>query len=673
MDGLAAKGKIAGDAMATVAKVGLVAIGVAAGSAIKHSIEFQKQMTLLQTQAGASAQDMGELHDRVLELARVRPQGPNELAKGLYHFQSVFQNSKAAFDALSVASKGAAVGNADLEETSTALGSALRSTYRETIPTLGQMNGMMGQLNAIVGAGNMRMDELTLALGTGVVPAGITAGLTIKDIGGALAVLTDEGQRADNAATHLRMAFTLMGAQSKIAEKNLGKIGIKATELGTIMQSAPPGMKMVNALELVREKLAKKFPTFGPALAQVHDMHDAQMLANRFQTISKAFGGARSSATIMLLLNNLDLLKDKTKFIPDAEKSTSKLNHAFEVWGKTADAKVRVSLSDLQASLTEFGDAIRDHAVKWLVKFIHVGSELVKHMDTILPIFASYIAAWVALKLAIMAATGAEKGFIAIRFLQEIGLWIAEVHGLADAFALMGITLETIPAFWIITAIGLVIVALFLLWKHWKDIWGWIKEHWGAAAVILQIFMPFLVIPMLIAVHWNKLKGTFHSVLKFLGDHLGIVGETAKSIFGHIVGYMKAMVAGAIAVINVLIRAYNKLPGFMRPTGQVEPIGGWGMNEGPNKNIHMPSSYRPMALGGPGPVSTGFGPANSLGQIPGGAVRQPSLRKPRSHVPDPVSQLPTADDLILHNHVYLDGKEIFKNTSKHAANKKARK
>jgi hypothetical protein len=63
----------------------------------------------------------------------------------------------------------------------------------------------MAALNATVGAGNMRMGDLISALGTGVLPAAKLAGLSLKDVGAALALMVDEGMQADSAATRLRI------------------------------------------------------------------------------------------------------------------------------------------------------------------------------------------------------------------------------------------------------------------------------------------------------------------------------------------------------------------------------------------------------------------------------------------------------------------------------------
>jgi hypothetical protein len=44
----------------------------------------------------------------VLDLAKAMPQGPNELAKGLFHLESVGLRGAKAMDALKIAAEGAA-------------------------------------------------------------------------------------------------------------------------------------------------------------------------------------------------------------------------------------------------------------------------------------------------------------------------------------------------------------------------------------------------------------------------------------------------------------------------------------------------------------------------------------------------------------------------------------
>ncbi len=86
------------------------------------------------------------------------------------------------------------------------------------------MSEAMGILDATIGQGNMRMDGLVAALGTGILPTAKAFGLSLKDVGAALATLTDNGMGADEAATRLRMTISLMGAPSKKAADALKTI-----------------------------------------------------------------------------------------------------------------------------------------------------------------------------------------------------------------------------------------------------------------------------------------------------------------------------------------------------------------------------------------------------------------------------------------------------------------
>jgi len=115
--------------------------------------------------------------------------GPNELATGLYHVESAGLRGAKALEVLRAAAKGAQIGHADLESVTNALIAANRSGIRG----VGDMSAAMGQLNAIVGTGNMRMEDLSQSLSSGVLSSARGFGLSLRDVGSALATLTDAG------------------------------------------------------------------------------------------------------------------------------------------------------------------------------------------------------------------------------------------------------------------------------------------------------------------------------------------------------------------------------------------------------------------------------------------------------------------------------------------------
>ena len=192
----------------------ILGIGVAAG---KMAIDFQAAMENIHTQAGASQKEVDKLSQKVLALAKTVPYGPTPLADALYHLESIGLRLNRVYEqhglkirkqiplmqVLKTAAEGAAVGHANLEETTTALGSAWLSGIKGAT----NLKTAMGTLNAIVGTGNMRMQDLVTALGTGVLPMAKLAGLGFKDVGAALAIMSDEGYNVSSAATQMGTAL----------------------------------------------------------------------------------------------------------------------------------------------------------------------------------------------------------------------------------------------------------------------------------------------------------------------------------------------------------------------------------------------------------------------------------------------------------------------------------
>ena len=55
--------------------------------------------------------------------------------------------------------------------------------------------------------------------------------MSLKSVGAALALMTDEGIPANSAATRLRMSLSLLGAPSAAASKQLATIGLTGLQL----------------------------------------------------------------------------------------------------------------------------------------------------------------------------------------------------------------------------------------------------------------------------------------------------------------------------------------------------------------------------------------------------------------------------------------------------------
>ena len=235
-------GERAAGAFNTAFKAGMIGVLAAAavgGLAIKSAIDFQTQMTKIQTQAGASKASVAALSKEVLQLAPSMQQGPEQLAAALYHLKSVGMDDQQAMLALKTASDLAAVGGSNLEDTTNAIAGAWKSGI------VGAQN--FGQaaatVNAIVGAGNMTMAQLVASMGSGVLAAAQTFGLSLKQVGAAEALMADSGIPAQRAATDLKTSITLLGAPSATAAKQLATVGLSGTALATAMRSRWAGRR----------------------------------------------------------------------------------------------------------------------------------------------------------------------------------------------------------------------------------------------------------------------------------------------------------------------------------------------------------------------------------------------------------------------------------------------
>lgn len=313
---------VAGAAMAA----GAVVVGA---ESVKMGVQFQASMEKIHTLAGASQGSVDSLTKSVLKMAPATQQGPEQLSEALYHLKSVGMDNADAMKALKQASDLAAVGGANLEDTTNALAGA----WRSGIKGAQSFSQTAATVNAIIGAGNMQMSDFTAAMGTGILPAAKTFGVSLSSVGSALALMTDEGVPATDAATRLRMSLSLMGAPSHAAEKALSSIGLTGTQLATAMRG-PQGL--VGAVQMLHD----------------HLKNSGLSAVEAAQVISHAFGGGRSSSAIMTMLNNLDVLEKKQRQI---NKTMGNFGGAVAAQRKTAQAQFKLLESGLDTLFIKLG------------------------------------------------------------------------------------------------------------------------------------------------------------------------------------------------------------------------------------------------------------------------------------------------------------------------------
>src|ERR1039458_2706829 len=212
-------------------------LAAAAAGAVYLDMKFSAAMEQLHTQAGYSQSAVDSLSKSVLAAAPGLATMPESIAQGLYHIASVGIPASKAMADVSAAAIGANISGANFNDTA----NTLATTMKNFPDIVGGPDAAMAELNAIVGAGNLHLQDLNDNLGK-VVPIAKAFGLTLRDVGAGEDVMTSHGMNASQAETCLKMAITKMGgAPTSAMSDMLHKIGLSGTQLATDMRG-PDGL-----------------------------------------------------------------------------------------------------------------------------------------------------------------------------------------------------------------------------------------------------------------------------------------------------------------------------------------------------------------------------------------------------------------------------------------------
>jgi TP901 family phage tail tape measure protein len=321
----------------------------------KQANEFQRAMVQVQTNADVTAAEVHKAAGALLAMAGPVAAAPADLALAWYHAKSVGLDYAKSIETTRIAAEGARVGNANLEETM----NALTSTVASGIPGVKDMSGAMGQLIAIVGSGDMKLSDLNQALGSGILTVVKGYGLSLTDVGAALATFGDNNIRGAHAATMLRMAVQAMAVPAKAASALIGDLGL----------TSEGSAKALEKVHLTTSTLAKDMQTGGlnKAILDLKKHLDAAGVTSVQvgQVLTEMFG-KKAGPGIAVLLGQVDRLESKFKILRDSSASFGDKWQATTQTASFALASLGHKLEALGITLTQkLGPGIAQSAT-WL-------------------------------------------------------------------------------------------------------------------------------------------------------------------------------------------------------------------------------------------------------------------------------------------------------------------
>lgn len=324
-----------------------------AGAAAKMSADFSRSMEMVHTQSGATQQEVNKLSKEVLALAgnlkQGAPQSALELSNALYRLEGAGLRGQKAMDALKASAQLAAVGNASVEDTA----KTLAQTWFVGIKGAGNFKDTVAELNATIGTGDLRLQQLVDALGVGILPAAKQVGLTLHDVTGAMAVFGDETNNVSGFSAQLATAFHFLTNPTSKATGALESLGLTQTSLSEDLHK-PRGL--LTALTDLKDHL-EKLP------GGLHGVKADQVIGD-------ILPGGRGRV-LLLLMNQLDRYKGKMDAIAAGH---AKFGEAVQKSVEQPAVKAEAAWHHLQAKLIEFGQVA-------LVPMLDVGQKVLKFAE----------------------------------------------------------------------------------------------------------------------------------------------------------------------------------------------------------------------------------------------------------------------------------------------------
>ena len=217
-------GKVASQAGLALSVAVTAPIAKAVKDTVKEFGEFDEQLRNVDSLAKLTGAQFDELKKSVLALAEDRQikQAPEDLASGLYDIYSSGKQGTEALDILKVSAYGASAGLTDTATSSRVLMAVLNSG----IGGVHSAREAMDVLFKEVDLGVNTFGDLANQLGD-VLPTAKTAGVSLQEVAGAMAVLTRHGISAAESSTALNNLLLHIIKPAKDAQKAMKEAGIE--------------------------------------------------------------------------------------------------------------------------------------------------------------------------------------------------------------------------------------------------------------------------------------------------------------------------------------------------------------------------------------------------------------------------------------------------------------
>ncbi len=567
------------------AALGLAGIGVAA---VKMAGDFQSSMTGLVTGAGESEDNLKTVSSGILSMAGQVGESTTQLAQGMFMIESAGYHGADGLNVLKASAEGAKIGGADLQSVADGLTTALVD-YK--IPASDAAK-VTSQLVETVASGKTHMADLSGALAT-VLPAASAAHVGLTEVLGAMATMTAGGTPAADAATYLKQTIAQLSNPTAKAKGEMEALGLSSIDV-----SANLGTRgLTGTMKVLTDAITAHM---GPAgLVLIDTLKKSAGSATGFQSTLNALpptqqtyiaaladmvGGTKSmQAALELTGSNADTFTTNVKNISAATTDAKGNVQGWALTQKDFNQKLDQAKAQAQVLGIELGTklipvvehviAAVQHATTWLNQHKDAAKALAVVLGSVLAVaIGAYLVVSIG-KFVSMLGEAAKALTLTGKAARLFGAEAAEGEAAAE--------LPLLP--WI-AAVALVGIAAYELYKHWDQVWSFIKritedawhfikqnlDYIGLGLIVLggPIF-ALIGIGMILYNHWQMIWGgistAFRVAIDFIVDHaklilaimFPLIGLAIDAIWTHWSSIWGAIQAVFGAVVDAIMAIVN--------------------------------------------------------------------------------------------------------------------
>ena len=205
------------------AAAGITALGAAS---VKTFMSFDQTITAAGVKAGATTEELNQMREAASKMGAVFPISAQEAAAGMDRLAAGGFNASQSIAAMPGIIEASIASGEDLATTSDVVTSALSIWSLTTGDVASNTTHVADVIQAAANASKLGMQDFGLAMQYAGAPAA-ALGVSIEELGTAMAVMSNNGIEASSIGTGLRSMMSRLSSPPKDAAKAIEQMGLK--------------------------------------------------------------------------------------------------------------------------------------------------------------------------------------------------------------------------------------------------------------------------------------------------------------------------------------------------------------------------------------------------------------------------------------------------------------